>query len=52
MKIPLLLAILSTSIVVQAGDITPVVVPVQGSGTATTSQFGNGYITRTSSGQT
>jgi 2-phospho-L-lactate guanylyltransferase (CobY/MobA/RfbA family) len=37
MIIPILLAILITSIVAHAGDNTPVVVPVKGTGTATTS---------------
>ena len=50
MKIPPILAILITSIVAQAGDKTPVVVPFQGAGTATTSQFGSGYINRDNSG--
>ena len=52
MKTFTLIAILASALVAQADDKTPVVVPVQGGGTATTSKFGDGYITRTSSGQT
>ena len=52
MKTRILIAILAAALVAHAEDQTPVVVPVQGGGTATTSKFGDGYITRTSSGQT
>jgi len=51
MKTIIMIAILAAALVAHAGDQTPVVVPVQGEGTAT-SKFGDGYITRTSSGQT
>ena len=52
MKTSILIAILAAALVAHAGDQTPVVVPVHGGGTATASKFGDGYITRTSSGQT
>jgi len=52
MKTSILIAILASALLSHADDKTPVVVPVQGGGTATTSKFGDGYITRTSDGQT
>ncbi|TSA33466.1 MAG: hypothetical protein D4R65_07740 [Verrucomicrobiaceae bacterium] len=47
-----LLAILASILLANAGDTAPVAIPVQGGGTATTSKFGDDYITRTSDGQT
>ena len=52
MKTIILIAIIASALVAHAGDQPPVVIPVQGGVTATTSKFGDGYITRTSSGQT
>ena len=55
MKTPSLIAILASAFLAHADDKkpqVPVVLPVQIQGTATTSKFGDGYITRTSSGQT
>jgi len=57
MKKRILSTLLATAILVHADDkkekpLIPVVIPVQGGGSATTSKFGDGYITRTSGGQT
>ena len=46
------IVVLASALVAQAGDKTPVGVPVQGGDTATTSKFGDGYSMRTSNGQT
>jgi len=52
MNLILCIVVLASALVAHAGDKTPVVVPVQGGDTAATSKFGDGYITRTSNGQT
>lgn len=46
MKTRILIAILASALFAYGGDNAPVVVPVQSGGTATTSKFGDGYITR------
>ncbi|MEI6492770.1 MAG: hypothetical protein WCO94_09505, partial [Verrucomicrobiota bacterium] len=46
MKTISLIAILAAVFVAHAWDPAPVVVPVQGGGTATTSKFGDGYTSR------
>jgi hypothetical protein len=58
MKTRILLAIIASMLVGRADRAdnkqqqVPVVVPVRGCGTVTTSKFGDGYITRTSDGRT
>ena len=48
MKTNIIIAILATALIVHADDKTPVVVPVQGCGTSTTSKFGDGYFSASS----